>query len=142
MIDSHSSTRSHGSSQQGLGREPILEDDRLAARFDGSVGKSLRLGANDSLYALLGTSIHQFVNPGSTFVNAHVRLGLLGYHSPGASRIQLSVNSIRTLSLQTEILVQHNFPISKNQAIRIEAASQRFNSLSSNRFSVAYRFYF
>lgn len=126
----------------GLSRESIIEENRLGAAFDGSVGKSRRLGGSDLAYALLGASARQYVNPSSTFINAHLRFGWIGYHGFGASRIEVAANTFQMQSLQTTLSVKHNFPFAKNHALRLEALAARFAGAASERYSLAYRFYF
>ncbi len=126
----------------GLSRESLIEQNRLGAVFDGAVGKSRRLGASDIAYALLGISARQYVNPGSTFINTHVRFGWIGYHGIGASRLQVAANAFQSHALQTTLSLQHNLPLAKNHALRLEAAVQRFDDVSSEHYSLAYRFYF
>lgn len=126
----------------GLARNPIIENDRLAARFEGNLGKSLRLGDNDIAYALVGTSAYQFIDPGETFVNAQLRLGLLGYRRYGGSQIELKFNSIQRRSLLTSLSLTQNIPLKTNHALRLNVTANRFNEVSSEDFSLSYRFYF
>lgn len=126
----------------GLARNPVLEDNRLSATFEGSVGKSLRLGNTRIGYLMPGLSVNQFINPGKSYVNAHLRTGIIAYSRFGASRLQLSANAYQSRSLQTTLSLQHNYPITKNHAIRLSAEANRIKQADSEHYSIAYRWYF
>ena len=126
----------------GLTRNPVLEDDRLSATFDGSVGKSLRLGENAIGFILPGLSANQFINPGTTLVNAQLRSGIIAYSRFGASRLQLAASAFRFRELQTTVSLQHNLPLSKNNAIRFTAVAERLQQTNSERYSIGYRWFF
>lgn len=126
----------------GLNRNPFIEDDRLSARFDGSVGKSLRVGKNDIAYGLIGASANLFLGPGKTFANAHIRLGIIGYRQYGGSQIELRFDSIQRQSLLTSLSFTQNIPLAKNHALRLNIKTHRFNSESSEDYSLSYRYHF
>lgn len=126
----------------GLARNSMIENDRLAARFEGNIGKSLRLGDNDIAYAFLGTTAYQFIDPGETYINAQVRLGVLGYRRYGGSQIELKFDSIQRQSLHSSFSFTQNIPLKTNHALRLNVTANRFDEVSSEDYSLSYRFYF
>ena len=126
----------------GLTRNPVIEEDRLAATIEGSVGKSWRLGETGIGYIMPGMSVNQFINPGKTYINAHLRSGIISYTRFGASRLQLSANAYQSRSLQTTLSLRHNYPIAKNHAIRFSVEVNRMNRAESEHYSIGYRWYF
>ncbi|CAN0486550.1 unnamed protein product, partial [Hapterophycus canaliculatus] len=126
----------------GLNRNSLLEDDRLGARVNGYIGKTLRLGSGGIGYALIGASARQYVNPGATYLNTHARLGLFNYTRLGVSQIEVAANSFQTVPLQMTLSAHHNLPVAKNHAIRIMASTRRIKGKSEERFSLSYRLYF
>ena len=126
----------------GLARDPLIGDNRLGARLQGSAGKSIPIAQNTIAYALAGPSVNVLNSDTRAFFNVHANAGLLWYQSWGTHRFDVSVDSLESQSARFGVALTSNLNLSANQAIRLKAAHETVGATDTTTVNLAYRFYF
>ncbi|MBX2837914.1 MAG: DUF4105 domain-containing protein [Gammaproteobacteria bacterium] len=126
----------------GLFRNPFRNQNRLAGRFSGNIGKSTEVFSSGIGYALLGVSASQYSELSETYIDSELSVGLLHYHRRFATQIELKLESPMEQSLRTTTSITSNFALTKNNAARFSASHIDQQNERNTHLSLQYRFYF